>query len=245
LNPEVVVAVAYGQILRQAFLDIPPRGVLNLHPSLLPKYRGASPIPAAILAGDEETGVTIMLMDAGMDSGPVLAQERHPVTATDTAGTLSSELSEVGAELLAGTLPRWLAGDLTPRPQEDRQATVTKLLKKDDGRIDWSLPAPQIWRHVRAYNPWPGAWTHLGGDLLHIWQAWPLNQDTSGAPGTISLLSPEDIPGLPSEASAAGFKVQTGDGVLVPTEVQRQGRKRLQAADFLRGVPDLAGKRLG
>jgi methionyl-tRNA formyltransferase len=245
LKPEVIVAVAYGQILRQSFLDIAPRGVLNLHPSLLPKYRGASPIPAAILAGDEVTGVTIIVMDAGMDSGPVLAQETHPVSPQDTAGSLSERLSQAGAELLSATLPRWLAGEIAPEPQDGSLATTTRLLKKEDGLIDWSQPAIEIWRQVRAYNPWPGAYTAIDGEMLHIWQAWPLSEGTGETPGTLVALSTEQVRAVPKDVGPPAFAVQAGEGLLAPIEVQREGRKRLPADAFLRGASGLRVRRLG
>jgi methionyl-tRNA formyltransferase len=240
LKPAVVVAVAYGQILRQQFLDIPPRGVLNVHPSFLPKYRGASPIQAAILAGDDLTGVTIILMDAGMDSGPILAQIPHPVNIDDTAGSLSSRLAEAGADLLIEALPLWLAGEITPQPQDPSLATITKLLKKEDGVIDWSLPAEIIERQVRAYNPWPGAHSHLEGGILHIWRSLALPHDGNDAPGTVVSLRPDPAP----VQASPRFAIQTGDGLLAPLELQREGRKRLGADDFLRGAPGLIGKRL-
>ena len=157
LAPEAIVAVAYGQLLRPELLEVPPKGVLNVHPSLLPRWRGASPIAGAILGGDEETGVTIMLMDAGMDTGPILSQRRHPVSSHDTTGSLTEALATIGADLLADTLPRWLAGDIEAQPQDDSLATVTSLVRKEDGALDWTLPAHRLWLRVRAYNPWPGA----------------------------------------------------------------------------------------
>jgi len=196
LRPEAGVGAAYGQILRQEVLDIPARGVLNVHPSLLPRHRGASPIPAAILAGDAETGVTIILMDAGMDSGPVLAQRRVPIQDSDTTGILLSGLAEVAAGLLAETLPRWLRGEIQPQPQDDSQATKAPLLKKEQGAIDWSLPAVETWRRVRAYNPWPGAYTTIEGALLHVWEAWPL-ADGGAAPGTVVSSRRSSAPGFP------------------------------------------------
>ena len=245
LSPEVFVVVAYGQILRRDVLNIPPRGVLNVHPSLLPRWRGASPIPAAILAGDERTGVTIMLMDAGMDSGPLLAQKEAPVQESETAGSLGERLAEVGAGLLAETLPRWLAGEIEPRPQDDSRATTCPLIRKEDGALDWSLPSTDTWRRVRAYNPWPGAYTMLDGELLHIWQARPLEANSSARPGTVLELGEPWMNDLPVEAiNQAAFAVQTGRGVLVPLEVQRAGRRALSAAEFLRGVPGLIGQRL-
>jgi methionyl-tRNA formyltransferase len=240
LQPEAIVAVAYGQILRQELLDIPPRGVLNVHPSLLPRHRGASPIAGAILAGDDETGVSIMLMDAGMDSGPVLAQRRVPIGPLDTTGTLTTSLAELGAALLAETLPRWLAGEIDPQPQDDSQATVTRLISKEDGAIDWALPAVEIWRRVRAYTPWPGAATALAGEPLLIRRAWPVDAAPAKPPGTVVALPPS----VPPEARAAAFAVQTGDGLLAVLELQRAGRRALSSGEFARGVAGLIGQRL-
>jgi methionyl-tRNA formyltransferase len=234
---EAFVAVAYGQILRPELLNIPPRGVLNVHPSLLPRWRGASPVAGAILAGDEETGVTIMLMDAGMDSGPILAQRRVPIAPDDTTGTLNATLAVLGAELLAETLPRWLRGEIEPQPQDDSLATVTRLIRKEDGAIDWSLSAREIWLRVRAYNPWPGAFSTLDGEVLHIWRARPVDGTTGEQSGTV-VAGP-----FPPEGVA--FAVQTGDGLLAVLEAQRAGRRALPAAEFLRGMPGLIGRRLG
>jgi methionyl-tRNA formyltransferase len=235
-----MVAVAYGQILRPNVLEIPERGVLNVHPSLLPLYRGASPIPAAILAGDAETGVTIMLMNEGMDTGPVLAQTRVPISPHDTAGSLAESLADLGAELLVKTARDWLDGTVTPQPQDASLATVTRPLKKEDGGIDWSLPAVEIWRRVRAYDPWPGAYTALGGELVHIWSAWPIETDSGAGPGVVVTVPPA----APVEAEAASFAVQTGSGLLAVLEAQRSGRKRLPSEELLRGMPGLIGKRL-
>lgn len=245
LAPEVIVAVAYGQILRQEVLDIAPRGVLNVHPSLLPRWRGASPVAAAILAGDDITGATIMLMDAGMDSGPVLAQRELAVDPMDTAGALAAKLAELGAGLLAQTLPRWLAGEIAPRPQDETRMTTCSLLRKEDGVIDWQAPAVDIWRRVRAYNPWPGASTILDGRLLHIWQAWPIDADRPGEPGMVVSLSPEERRQLPPGPDPDAFAVQTGRGLLAVLQAQRAGRRSLGAGDFLRGLPNLIGRRLG
>lgn len=241
LNPEVMIVVAYGQILRQEVLDIPTRGVLNVHASLLPTYRGAAPIAAAILACDDETGVSIMLMDAGMDTGPVLSQRRAAISPHDTRGSLSERLSHLGADLLGETLPRWLAGEIEPQPQDNSQATVTRLISKGDGTIDWTLPAADIWRRVRAYNPWPGAYTALAGEQITIWRSWPLGKSSGQAPGTI-IASPTDAP---EEARDAAFAVQTGDGLLAVLELQRAGRRAVSSAEFARGAPGLLGKRFG
>jgi methionyl-tRNA formyltransferase len=240
LQPEAIVAVAYGQILRQELLDIPPRGVLNVHPSLLPRHRGASPIAGAILAGDDETGVSIMLMDAGMDSGPLLAQRPVPIGQLDTTGTLATSLAELGAGLLAETLPRWLVGQIDPQPQDDSRATVTRLIRKEDGAIDWHLSAVEIWRRVRAYAPWPGAATALASESLLIRQTWPLSGSSGQPPGTIVIL-PLNVP---PEARAAAFAVQTGNGLLAVLDLQRAGRRALSSAEFARGVPAIVGQQL-
>lgn len=243
LAPEVIITVAYGQILRPELLDIPANGVLNMHPSLLPRWRGASPIPAAILAGDEQTGVTIMLMDAGMDSGPILAQ--HPITIepADNADTITEQLSHMGADLLAETLPRWLAGEIRPAAQDETLATKSALLRKEDGAIDWSIPAIDIWRRVRAYNPWPGAYTSLDNDLIHIWQAWPLEIDSGRDPGTIVTLESSQISEVQAVNSGA-FAVTTGKGSLAILRLQRAGRRAMHAEEFLRGMPGLIGRLL-
>ena len=240
LHPEAIVAVAYGQILRQELLDIPPRGVLNLHPSLLPSRRGASPIAGAILAGDDETGVSIMLMDAGMDSGPLLAQRRVPIGPLDTTGTLNTSLAEIGADLLSETLPRWLAGEIDPQSQDNSRATITRLIRKKDGAIDWHLSAVEIWHRVRAYTPWPGAATRLTGETLLIRQAWPVDAASGRPPGTVVAL-PQNVP---PAARAAAFAVQTGDGLLAVLELQRAGRRTLYSADFARGMTGIIGQHL-
>ncbi|HEU4760384.1 MAG TPA: methionyl-tRNA formyltransferase [Dehalococcoidia bacterium] len=244
LAPEAIVVVAYGQILRQDVLDVPPRGVLNVHPSLLPRHRGAAPIPAAILAGDGETGVTVMLMDAGMDTGPIVAQRAMPVEPADTAGSLGAKLSAVAADLLAETLPRWLRGEIEPQPQDDSRATKAPLLRKEQGAIDWGLPAAEIWRRVRAYNPWPGAYSTLDGEIVHIWEAWPLEEDSGQRPGTLVPLTDQQRAQLPPGADREAFAVQTGRGLLVVLLVQRAGRRALPPGDFLRGARDALGKRL-
>jgi methionyl-tRNA formyltransferase len=240
LAPEVMVVVAYGQILRQKVLNIPPRGVVNVHASLLPRYRGASPIAAAILAGDEETGVSIMLMDAGMDTGPVLAQRKAPISPEDTTGTLSRQLAELGADLLGETLPQWLAGDISQTLQDSSTASVTRLTRKEDGAIDWTLPALEIWRRVRAYNPWPGAYTSLDGDRVTIWRARPID-GVARDEGAICAIPPA----AQGEAPNAAFAVQTGRGLLAVLELQRAGRKTVTSEEFLRGSPGLVGRRFG
>ena len=197
LKPNVMVAAAYGQILRQPALDVAPLGVLNIHPSLLPRYRGASPVAAAILNGDSETGVSIMLMVLALDEGPVVSQRRVAIDPSDTTGTLTRRLAEEGADLLLETLPGYVDGALWPQQQDDSLASYVSMVQKEDGLIDWALPATQIWRRVRAYNPWPGAFTHLDGAVLHISEAWPLTGDGAAPPGTIVAL-PSAIEGRPA-----------------------------------------------
>jgi methionyl-tRNA formyltransferase len=246
LEPDVIVVCAFGVILRQPVLDIPPKGVLNIHPSLLPRHRGASPIAGAILAGDEQTGVTIMLLDPGMDTGPILSQRTISISPWDTGGSLGQTLAELGAELLLEVLPRWLADEIAPQPQDDSLATYTSLLQKEDGVIDWNLPAVDIWRRVRALNPWPGASTTLAGETLLIWEAWPLSDGGAGPPGTVLPLTPEQAQVLPPEAGEKEtLAVQTGEGLLVILRLQRAGRRSLSAAEFMRGQRDLFGRRLG
>ncbi len=241
LRPDVMVAAAYGQILRQTVLDLPPYGVLNIHPSLLPRYRGASPVAAAILNGDEETGVTIMRMVLALDEGPILSQRKVPIEAQDTTGSLTHRLAEEGADLLMAMLPGYVNGTLAPVPQDDSLASYVSMVKKEDGIIDWRLPASQIWRQVRAYNPWPIAFTHLDGAILQIREAWPLKGDAAGPAGTI-VPAPSDAEG---PASEAGFAVQTGEGLLAVIRVQKQGRQALPAKEFARGERGLLGRRMG
>src|SRR5579883_1685780 len=168
LHPDVISVAAFGQILPPEVLRLPPHGCLNVHASLLPRHRGASPISAAILAGDEETGVTIMQMDPGLDTGPMLRARALPIERSDTTGTLTEKLSQVGAELLIEVLPAWIAGTLQATPQDDAAATYAPMLEKEAGRIDWRKPAEQLWREVRAYNPWPISTALLGGEPLQI-----------------------------------------------------------------------------
>jgi methionyl-tRNA formyltransferase len=246
LRPDVIVVCAFGQILRQPVLDIPTRGVVNVHPSLLPRHRGATPIQAAILAGDEETGVTIMLMDAGMDTGPILGQRSLAVSPWDSGGSLGEKLSRLAADLLGETLPLWLAGEIEPQPQSEAQATYSSLIQKDDAAIDWTRPAVEIWRQVRAMNPWPGASTTLDGEALHIWEAWPLPGESSASePGTVLPLSLAQREKLPPEAQQEALAVQTGEGLLVVLRLQRAGRRALPAEEFVRGQRHLFGRRLG
>ena len=229
LAPDVIVVAAFGQILRAEVLAIPPRGCLNVHASLLPLYRGAAPVAAAILSGEEETGVTIMLMDEGMDTGPILSQAACPISPQDTRGSLSARLAQLGADLLMDTLPRWLAGEIVPQLQDHSQATYSKIIAKQDGLIDWSQSAVEIWRRSRAYHPWPGAYTYWRGKLLKVLKAEALPQwSGEGEPGLVMTLH-------------EGLAVATGQGALLLGEVQLAGKRALSARDFVRGQRDFVG----
>jgi methionyl-tRNA formyltransferase len=240
LAPDVVVVAAFGQILRREVLELPRFGCINVHASLLPRYRGASPITAAILAGDQEAGVTIMQMDEGLDTGPMLAQRSIPLAPDDTTGTLSEKLSRLGAELLLETLPRWFAGAIRPQPQDETQATHTQLLKKEDGIIDWQLSAEVIARQVRAYTPWPGTSTTWRGKTLKILRAAALESaEPSGedAPvGKISLLTYD---------GAKALVAHCGQGFLRLDVIQLEGKRALGADEFVRGQPAILGDMLG
>lgn len=232
LSADLFVVAAYGLILPRRVLELPTYGCINVHASLLPAYRGASPISAAILDGLEVTGVSIMLMDEGMDTGPILTQATQPITATDTTGSLTERLAQQGAKLLVETLPRWLAGDLPPIPQAELPGmpSICRLIKKEAGLIDWSLPAATIERMTRAYAPWPSAYTTWKGGPLKIVQA--AVGAGAGAAGVVY-------------ATADGPAVGTGDGLLVLHRVQPAGKREMAARDWLNGAPDLAGTRLG
>jgi methionyl-tRNA formyltransferase len=233
LAPRVMVVAAYGQILRPQVLAIPPSGVLNVHPSLLPRYRGASPIAGALLAGEQQTGVTIMLMDEGMDTGPILSQITVDIDPQDTTGSLAERLAGLGAELLTGVLPAWLEGRIEAQAQDDAQATYTKPISKGDGVIDWSLPAVDIWHRVRAYNPRPGARTWWKGDQLKVMRARPLPDWKGEAKAAVVV------------QSDSGVAVATGEGALLLEEIQLAGKRAMLAEDFVRGQRDFVGSELG
>ncbi len=225
--PEIIVVAAFGQILRRAVLDLPKFGCINVHASLLPRWRGAAPIQAAILNGDEITGVSIMRMDPGIDTGPVLKQASIPITLEDTAASLSDRLAELGAELLTETLPAYLNGALTPRPQDDTLATYAPMIDKQAGRLDFAKPAIELERMIRAYNPWPGAFTLWNDQVLKVHQAHAIE--------TISLPPGKHIihQGYPA--------VTTGSGALVLVELQLAGRKAQNGEVFLTGIRNWAG----
>ncbi len=228
LRPDAAVVAAYGKFLPKAVLGVFPRGVVNLHPSLLPRWRGAAPIPAAILAGDDETGVTVMLVDEGMDSGPVLAQERETIRDADTGETLSDRLAAHGAALTVATLDRWLAGEIEAIPQDESAATFTQRLTREDGRIDWTDGAERIARQVRAYRPWPGSFTSWRGARIEILEAAPV-AGLGGPPGSVHASDEHAI------------VIETGDGGLAVAAVKPEGKRAMTAEGFAAGRRDFAG----
>jgi methionyl-tRNA formyltransferase len=230
--PDLIAVAAFGKLLRRDVLNLPPRGCLNVHASLLPRWRGASPISAAIAAGDAATGITIMRMDPGLDTGPLLAQRGEPIRPDDTTGALSERLAALGAELLVEVLPDWLNGGIQPQLQDNALATHCGQLRKEDGRIDWARPAADIERHIRAMSPWPAAWTTWDGKLLRVLRA----ATASGAPG-----------GAPGIAVIDGrvARVQCGDGALELIEVQLEGKRPIPAGEFARGQRGFSGTLLG
>lgn len=231
LCPEIVVVCAYGQILPGQILALPKRGCLNIHPSLLPRHRGASPVAATILAGDEWGGTSLMLMDEGLDTGPVLERATVRVRADDTTGSLIARLALVSARLLLDVLPRWAKGEIVPQPQDGTQVTYFKMMAKEAGEIDWTLPAAEIERRVRALQPWPAAYTRFRGRLLKVMAAQAAEGGSDLAPGTVV-------------AWGEGFGVATGAGVLAVLKVQLEGRQTVSGAEFLRGQRGFIGERL-
>ena len=228
---DAMVVAAYGLILPQWVLDAPAKGCLNIHASLLPRWRGAAPIHRAIEAGDGETGVTIMQMDAGLDTGDMLLMERLPIAADDTTGRLHDRLAALGGRLIVEALELAACGGLRPVVQPAEGVTYAHKIEKAEALIDWTQPAVVLDRRVRAFNPFPGAGAALGGEAVKVWAA---RHEPGGAVG--------HRPGEVLAAGAEGIRVMTGDGVLVLTELQRAGGKRLPVADFLRGFPVAAGQ---
>jgi methionyl-tRNA formyltransferase len=233
-HPEVAVVAAFGQILQGSVLELPVHGCLNVHASLLPRYRGAAPIAAALLDGERVTGVTIMRMDEGMDTGPILGQAECPITTEDTTGSLTTQLADLGARLLLELLPVWLEGRIQAQPQDEALASYCRPLTKQDGRLDWSRSAAYLDRQVRACDPWPGAYTMWQGKRLKVLQAHP-RPDWVGReePGTVIALEP------------AGLGVATGQGAIELVGVQLAGKKPMPADVFARGQRDLMGGTLG
>ena len=234
-HPDAIVVVAYGHIIPPWMIDLPRLGCINLHASLLPKYRGAAPIAWALIRGERVTGVTTMKIDPGLDTGAILLQREIDVRDDDTTETLASRLSPIGADLMVETLERLERGEIEPRPQDNAQATLAPMLKKEDGRIDWSLTAEEIARRVRGLQPWPGAYTTFRGKSLRLWSAEPVASE-------------------PARAAEPGLTIAQGDHWLVDCgqdtalelrEVQIEGRKRISARDFANGVRLTAGEKLG
>lgn len=230
--PDILIVAAYGIILPEAVLQLPTYGSINVHASLLPAYRGASPITAAILDGLSETGVSIMLMDAGMDTGPVLAQAHQPILPDDTTASLSARLAEQGARLLVQILPDWLSGDVPPIAQEELPGTAStcRLIRKEDGRIDWRMPAERIERMVRAYTPWPSAYSDWRGEPLKIVRAAVV--DGQAEAGRVVRIG-------------ADVAVGTEDGLLRLDAIQPAGKRAMEARSFVNGAPDFVGAQLG
>ena len=235
LSPDLIVVAAYGLFLPEATLGLPPHGCLNVHPSLLPMYRGPSPVAAAILSGDDTTGVTIMRLDEGMDTGPIVARRQTAIEPEENAEELTSRLFHLGAKLLVEVLPDWTEGRIRAVPQDESQATTTNLLTREDGEIDWRAGADRVASQVRAYHPWPGAYTRWSGKLLKI--AWAA---TTGAGGSVG-----EGAGRVVLTPGGGLGIVAGNGVLEVKRLQLEGRRTLDAAEFLTGHPDFVGSALG
>lgn len=236
LNPDVIVVVAFGQIIPKSILELPKYGCVNVHGSLLPKYRGAAPIQWAVIDGENVSGVTTMQMDAGVDTGDMLLTAEVVLDQEETGGSLFDKLSAVGAELLIETLNALEKGTVTPEKQPEESPTpYAAMLTKQMGQIDWTRPAVEIERLIRGLNPWPSAYTHLGGKTLKIWRAHVAD----------SVLAGEVRPGVTAVLDKQQFGVQTGEGVLMIDELQLEGKKRMQTDAFLRGFTVSMGETLG
>jgi methionyl-tRNA formyltransferase len=220
-RPDVCVVTAYGKILPKDLLAVPAKGCVNVHASLLPRFRGAAPIQWAIAHGDVETGVALMVMDEGLDTGPVLAVKRLPIAPDETSATLYPKLSALGGDVLRESLPKYLSGELQPVPQPSEGMVLAPIINKEDGKLDFSRPAVELERRLRAFTPWPGAYTTLGGKLLKVHRV--RTGETKGAPGTVLSAGP------------GGVEVACGEGSLVLLELQLEGKRAMSAADFLSG----------
>lgn len=232
MKPEAVVVVAYGRLLPQSVLEIPRLGCINIHFSILPLHRGASPVAGSILAGDLFTGVSIMLMDKGMDTGPVLSVCRIPVFGWDTTISLGRRLADISGGVIGEVLEAWSRQEIRPRPQDGRLATYTRIIRKEDGLISWSEEAVTIWRKSRAYTPWPGIYTTWQGKILKLTEVEPVEYTHCGEPGRVVRL--EGNAGMT-------IGVVTGNGVLGIKKLQMEGKKEVEAADFIRGQRGFAG----
>lgn len=234
---DLYIVAAFGQILPQAVLDVPRYGTLNIHASLLPKYRGSSPISEAILQGETVTGVTIMVLDAGIDTGAMLLQRTLPLAEDETTASLTPKLADLGASALLDVLPRWVQGQLTPQSQDHAQASHTHMLKKEHGRLAWSQPAAVLARQVRAYIPWPHAYTMWRGKLLKILAARPVSSGLDHAqPGQVTLVN-VPVEGLTRKALC----IATGQGSLLVERVQLEGKKAMSSDEFIRGYGQIVG----
>lgn len=232
LKPDLIIVAAYSQILPKEILDIPKHGCLNVHPSLLPKYRGASPIQYVILNGDKKTGVTIILMDEKIDHGHIVAQKTLAIREQETAATLHNKLAELGACLLLETIPKWVKNMIKPKKQEESQATFTKILFKEDGKINWQKPAGEIERKVRAFNPWPGAYSFADNKIIKILKVGVLKKTKSGPFGSA---------GKTYLAADDKIAVQSGDDFIIIEKLQFEGKKEMGVEDFLRGHSNFIG----
>jgi methionyl-tRNA formyltransferase len=237
-RPDIIVVAAFGQILPPSLLGLPRHGCINIHPSLLPRHRGASPVASAILAGDEFTGVSIMLMDSGLDTGPVLSRAQIAIAGGDTTGSLNGKLSFISAGLLQEVLQRWPRGEITPQSQNEAGASYSGVVTRGQGEIDWSLQAVDIWRRVRAFQPWPGCYTRWRGRQLKVIEAAPLPDASAVGIGQVVALPP--VVGSPGVA----FGVGSGRGILGIGRVQMAGKRPVSAAEFLRGQRQLIGATL-
>ena len=232
-QPDLIAVTAYGRILHTPILTLPPMGCVNVHGSLLPKYRGAAPVQWAVINGETKTGITTMLMDEGMDTGPMLLQEELDISRDDTAGTLAPRLAELGGRLLVDTIAQLKAGTLVPKRQDDGQATMAPLLKKEDGLIDWTMNATSLANRARGLSPWPGAYTFFGEERWNIWKAVSMMGATTERPGTIVTVNKQVI------------LVATGEGILEIHEIQTANSKRMSVVQFLAGHRVTAGMQLG
>ncbi len=229
INPDIIVVAAYGQILPKDILFLPKHGCINIHASLLPAYRGAAPINWAVIRGESRTGITIMQMDEGMDTGAILLQESIPIEPRDTAGTLTEKMSQLGAKMVAAALPLVEAGKLAPVVQDGSKATLAPILKKEDGLIDWTAPAAEIHNRVRGLSPWPGAYTFFEGKLIKI-------LETEAVPG-------EGEPGMVYAPDRSTLAVGTGSGLLRIVGIQPEGKRPMNSGDFLQGHREIVGKK--
>ena len=241
-NPDVIVVAAFGRILPQIILDLPPKGCLNVHASLLPKYRGAAPIQWAVINGESETGVTIMMMDAGLDTGAILEQVVMPIVEEDTAGDVAGRMAEVGGEVLVSTLTRWRDGTIQPQEQNESQSTLAPILKKEDGLLDWSQSAITLANRIRGLSPWPGAYTFMQGERWGIWHVQVAEHD-----GDFALSAESNYPaaGTIIGLDKQSIHVQTGHGVLRLLEIQPANKKRMTVAQYVAGHHMTVGMQYG